>query len=210
MKTKTILGISIAAILTISVIAISTVPIALAKPDNNGAPDLIAILNDVGEHGDDLPREKGKAMFWIDGTGDDTTIKYKVVLNQVDVGEIGEDFNGKDGKKGAGVAHYVWKLHVHPLLNGEHDASRHLFNIVGPNDDEDLRISGNTLSGIWDEDDATNSKAHMAPHKTINPIDALDYLCNENSDVNVHLEETHLQFRGYVEDKSNACDNLGF
>jgi len=50
----------------------------------------------------------------------------------------------------------------------------------------------------------------MVPHKTINPIDALDYLCKENSDVNVHLEEAHLQFRGYVEDKSDACDNLGF
>ena len=208
LKKKEFLGLSVAAIF---VIAISAAPTAMAKPENNGTPDLIAILNDYGMHGDDLSGEKGKAMFWIDGEDENTTIRYKIVLNQVDIGQINAtDGTGQDDKKGQGIAHYVWKLHVHPLLNGEHDASRHLFNILGPNDDADLKIAGNTLSGIWDNDDADNSKAGMEAHKTIYPIDALEYLCNDDSDVNVHLEEAHLQFRGYIEQKSNACSNLGF
>ncbi len=202
---NTVLGLSIAAILTVSIIAISAMPEAIAKPDANGKPDLVATLTtSEGSNGD----PKGKAMFWFDDDSNPSSIRYQIVLNKIDV-------NDNPGK---GLEDLLEKVHVHYAPNGEHQAM-HLYNILGPADDlDDGKIAGNTLSGVWDAADIDEDwAAHM--HHSSKPLDAtnpngntvLENLCTENTDVNVHLTDgDHPYIRGMIETNSDACENLEF
>jgi hypothetical protein len=102
-----VLGLSIAAIFTIPVIAASAMPTALAKSDAKGQPDLIATLTDFDGSVSDA---KGKAMFWFDDDSDPTSIRYQIVLNKIDV-------NGNPGK---GLDELLTKIHIHYAPNGQH------------------------------------------------------------------------------------------
>jgi len=210
MNTKnfySVIGISIVALLTISVISISEIPIAMAKPVATGQPDFIAIIdtpNNPGHHNG----EKGRAMFWVDAEDKDDEnmqIAYKIVLNKIDVGEIGSYGTGQDGNKGKGLVHYLWKLHIHPAPDEVHDATKHYFNIVGPADDDDLKISGNTLQGIWDKADW--SELENEDHESNPPVEIIAEMCSEDMDINVHTE-THLQVRGQIIPNSNFCESF--
>ena len=202
-----VLGLSIAAILTLSVIAISTMPIAMAKPDGNGKPDLVAKL--VGFDGSSSDA-KGKAMFWFDDDSNPTTIRYQIVLNKLDV-------NDNPGK---GLDELLTKVHIHFAPNGEH-TPMHLYNILGPADDiDDGKISGNALSGVWDAADI--SPHWMMPdhiHHSSKPLTSmnpngntiLENLCTGNTDVNIHTDANASgSIRGIIEVNSDACSNLGF
>lgn len=220
LKTSSLLAIT--AILAISVIAISVMPEAEAKKDHDeknkfkdikknlkkylkGKPDFAAWINtpNIPDH---YNGEKGVAMFWVKGKGDNMKIHYKVILHKIGIGEIGEDGTGQapDRKR---YPHYVWKLHVHPAPDGVHDASQHYLNIVGPDDDSQLKIKKHTYSGKWDNRDAENSKAHMLLHKTRPPASVIDEMCSGDTDINVHTE-SHLQIRGFIVPTSNFCDKL--
>ena len=201
---NSIFGLSVAAFFAISIIAVSATPDVFAKPSGNGQPDLVATLTSTGSGGD----PKGKAMFWFDGESEPTSIRYQIVLNQVDV----------KGNPGKGLENLLEKVHVHYAPNGVHHAM-HLYNILGPADDlDDGKIAGKTLSGVWDEADIDEHWAeHM--HHSSKPLDAvnpngntvLENLCTENSDVNIHLVGgEHPYIRGIIETNSNACENLGF
>lgn len=206
LKTSTVLLIT--TIFAVSAITISVMNEAeAAKPIMSGKPDFIAIIdtpNDPAHHNG----EKGKAMFWVKGQGDNMKIAYKIVLNRIDVGQIGDDGNGKDGNSGKGLPHYLWKLHVHPAPGGVHDANYHHLNIVGPADDADLKIAGKTLTGIWDKSDFDNRKdLPNDNHETVAPNTVIEEMCSEDTDVNVHTE-THLQVRGIIVPNSDYCDTL--
>ena len=193
-RNNTVLGLSIAAIFAITVITISAVPDALAKPSGNGQPDLIANLTAEGTND-----AKGKAMFWFN---DDTTeLRYKIVLNKVDVGSEGNDKNS-----GKGLAQFVTKLHIHAAPGGDHTGT-HLLNVVGPADDDDLKITGHTFSGIWDDGDMThNHGGHGHNSKTL--TSQVGVLCNEETDVNVHLSDSGEFIRGIIETNSDTCSEL--
>ena len=80
-NTQSVLCLSIAVLLVISVTAFADLPNAEAKKDKaNGQPDLIAEL--VAEGTNDA---KGHAWFWFDNDSDPSSLTYKIVLNKVDV-----------------------------------------------------------------------------------------------------------------------------
>lgn len=195
-QNKTVLGLSIAAIFAITVIAISAVPDALAKPSGNGQPDLIASLTAEGSND-----AKGKAMFWFND--DKTELRYKIVLNKVDVGSVGEDGTGNDKNSGKGLEYHVTKLHVHAAPDGVH-TGEHLLNVVGPADDADLKIAGHTFSGVWDDGDMTHDH-HGHGHNTKKLTSQITALCNGDTDVNVHLDGSGEFIRGIIESNSDAC-----
>ena len=158
--TQSVLGISIAILFAISVTAFTDSPDAEAKSDKaNGQPDLVATL--VAEGTNDA---KGHAWFWFDNDIDPTLLKYKVVLNKVDVGSVGNDGKGEDKNKGKGLEYFVEKLHVHAAPGGVH-SPEHLLNVIGPTDDSDMKISGHVISGIWDDGDKTHDH-HGHGHNT--------------------------------------------
>lgn len=195
-----VFGLSIAAIFAISVIAISATPTAMAKPDANGQPDLVAILTAEGTND-----AKGKALFWFND--DASELQYKIVLNKVDVGSVDESGTGSDKNSGKGLAQYVTKLHIHAAPGGIHN-SEHLLNIVGPTDDDDLKISGHTFSGIWDDSDATHDH-HGHGHNSKTLTSQIEALCNGDTDVNVHLSQSGEFIRGIIETNSDTCSTLG-
>jgi hypothetical protein len=193
-QNSTVLGLSIAVIFAITIIAISATPTVMAKSDTNGQPDLVAIL--IAEGSNDA---KGKALFWFND--DASELRYKIVLNKVDVGS-----NGQDKNAGEGLEYYVTKLHIHAAPGGVH-TPMHLFNIIGPADDSDLKIAGHTFSGIWDDDDAPGVAEHV-PHQTKTLSSQIGALCTGNTDVNVHLNAENEFIRGIINANSDACSDL--
>ena len=196
-QNSTVLGLSIAAIFAITVIAISATPTAMAKSDVNGQPDLVATLTAEGSND-----AQGKALFWFND--DASELRYKIVLNKVDVGSVGDDGTGNDKNSGKGLAYYVTKLHIHAAPGGVH-SGEHLLNVVGPADDADLNITGHTFSGIWDDTDMTHDH-HGHNSKTL--TSQITALCNGDTDVNVHLSDSGEFIRGIIETNSDACSEL--
>lgn len=209
-QNSTVLGLSIAAIFAITVIAISATPTAMAKSDANGQPDLVATLTAFDGSSSD---PKGKAMFWFDNDSNPTAVRYQIVLNKIDV-------NGNDGK---GLESELEKVHIHYAPNGVHNAM-HLYNILGPADDlDDGKTAGNTLSGVWDEADVWSNwdVPGMPTHHSSKPLNAivahhpdwngntiLENLCSGNTDVNIHLHGDVPYIRGIIETNSNTCSEL--
>jgi len=198
-QNSTVLGLSIAAIFAITVIAISATPTAMAKSDANGQPDLVATLTAEGSND-----AQGKALFWFND--DATELRYKIVLNKVDVGSVGDDGTGNDKNSGKGLAYYVTKLHIHAAPGGVH-IGEHLLNVVGPTDDADLKIAGHTFSGIWDDGDATMDHHNMG-HNSKTLTSQVAALCNGDTDVNVHLSGSGEFIRGIIETNSDTCSEL--
>ena len=198
-QNSTVLGLSIAAIFAITVIAISATPTAMAKSDTTGQPDLVATLTAEGSND-----AQGKALFWFND--DATELRYKIVLNKVDVGSVGDDGTGNDKNFGKGLAYYVTKLHIHAAPGGIH-SGEHLLNVVGPADDADLKIAGHTFSGIWDDADMTHDH-HGHGHNSKTLTSQITALCNGDTDVNVHLSGSGEFIRGIIETNSDTCSEL--
>jgi len=204
-NTKIFLGISIAAILAISVVSVSALPEAFAKNDFAGKPDFVAVI-DTPADPDNYNGEKGLALFWVDAANIDDPnmrIAYKIALQKFDVGDIAGDQTGQDKNKGKGLAHYLWKLHLHPAPGGVHDATQHYFNIVGPTDDDDLKISGHSIKGIWDNNDWQDLPNDL--HESNDPVDVIDEMCSSDMDINVHSEVHDVQIRGQIIPTSGFC-----
>lgn len=161
-------------------------------------PDLIAILEPTGGAND---KGKGKAFFWIN---DDQSLSYTIVLNHVTL--PGDSVSGNSPEeKGKKSWDEVEKIHIHNATGGVHQ-DEHWFNIIGPNDDDDMRISGQTVKGIWDSDDDPGS-ASMQMHQSKEITTLLDDICNEDADVNIHLHPTGY-LRGQILVNSNVCSDL--
>jgi len=188
-------GISIAAILSLSIIAIGVIPQAIADKDE---PDLIAILEPVegaSENG------KGKAFFWIN---EDQSLSYSIVLNHVILPGDSEKGKAPDDK-GKNAWDDVEAIHVHRAPDGVH-AAEHLLNIIGPADDDDMKIAGQTVHGLWDSDDDPGAPP-MQLHQTKEITEVLGDICDEQTDVNIHLHPSGF-LRGQILVNSNACEDL--
>ena len=195
MNTKQLLGISIAAILSLSIAAMGVIPQAIAGEDE---PDFIAVLEPVEGASE---KGKGKAFFWIN---EDETLSYSIVLNHVQLPGDSELENAPEDK-----AKNAWDeveaIHVHRATGGIHEAE-HLLNIIGPEDDNDMKIAGQTVHGLWDDDDAPGEKP-MVLHQTKEISETLDDICDENTDVNVHLHPAGF-LRGQILQNSDVCSGL--
>lgn len=202
--TRLVLGISIAVLFAISATMFADIPNAEAKSEKtNGQPDLVATL--VAEGSNNV---KGHAWFWFDNDSDPTSLKYKVVLNKADVGSVGNDGNGEDKNKGKGLEYFVEKFHIHAAPGGIH-SGEHLLNVIGPVDDEDMKINGHVISGVWDDGDKTPDHGGHG-HNTKTLTSQIEYLCTGNTDVNIHLSEHGEFIRGIIDTNSNTCEKLGF
>ena len=201
---QSVLSISIVVLLAISVTMFASMPDAEAKNNKtNGQPDLVATLIAEGTN-----EAKGHAWFWFDNDFDPTSLTYKIVLNKVDVGSLGSDGKGQDKNNGQGLEYFVEKLHIHAAPGGVHDPE-HLLNVIGPNDDKDLKINGHVISGIWDDGDETPNH-HNPDHSTKTLTSQIEDLCTGNTDVNIHLSEHDEFIRGIIDTNSDTCVNLGF
>jgi len=195
MNSKQLRGISIGTILSLSIIAMGVTPQAIAEKEE---PDLVAILEPIDGASD---TGKGKALFWIN---DDQSLRYTIVLNHVNLpGDLDSGNSPED--KGKKSWDEVEAIHIHNATGGVHQ-SEHWFNIIGPNDDDDMKISGHTVHGIWDSDDDPGS-ATMQMHQSKEITTLLDDICNENADVNIHLHPAGY-LRGQILVNSDTCSDL--
>lgn len=233
-KLKASALLSITILLAISVVAISEMPEAEAKKDHEdknkskdwknlkkylkGKPDFVAKINTPNEP-EHHNGEGGVALFWVSGEGDNMKVSYKIFLKKIGIGDI-EGGLGQEPDKNR-YDHYLWKLHVHPAPideNGvpQHDPTVHLFNIVGPTDDNNMKIKGKMISGKWDKSDAHRTDLPHDHHETnaLNEVLAngktpIELMCSGNTDINVHLEEaSHLEVRGQLIPTSKFCDSI--
>ena len=198
-KKTTLLGLSIGAIFVVMVLATS-VPLAEAK--SNGQPDLVATLTGFDGSTSDA---QGHAWLWFDDDVNPTEVRYKIVLNKMDV-------NDNTGK---GLDELLTAIHIHFAPGGVH-TGMHLFNVIGPNDDADLKIAGHTVRGNWDPSDISpHWMDHM--HHSSKPLDAvlpngqtvLQALCGGNTDFNIHSDVNGGgAIRGVIQANSDACDNI--
>ena len=205
-KKTILLGSSVGAIFAVLILSTYMPLVDAEKPIATGKPDFIASI-DMPADPDHYNGEKGRAMFWVNADSiDDPNMKiaYKIILQRIDVGEIGNDQTGQNGNSGKGLETYLWKLHLHPAPEGVHDSSKHYFNIVGPRDDDELIISGNTLTGIWNKDDWQDLSNDQ--HESNDPIEIIQEMCNSDTDLNVHSEIHHIQIRGQIIPNSNFCE----
>lgn len=199
---KTVLGLSIAAILAISVVSISTMPNAFAKQEPQ--PDFVAKLQGKQQT---VPEEKGsghgKAMFWFTDSGD-LAYTIKVSKNLV---------VSWDGKSSKGNSDEVTKIHLHNNIPGQ--AGPHVLNIFGlPSEDDldlDVDVNARTFTGIWDDGDANDLlPLGPSPNDSIPLSEALDELCKGNLYVNLHSENHGPgALRGQIIPTSDACESLG-
>lgn len=166
--------------------------------ENEKEPDLIAILEATDGASD---KGKGKAFFWIN---DDQSLSYTIVLNHVVLPGDSNSGNSPD-EKGKKAWDEVEKIHIHNATGGIHQ-DEHWFNIIGPSDDDDMKISGQTVRGIWDSDDDPGS-APMTMHQSKEITTLLDDICNEDADVNVHLHPAGF-LRGQILVNSDICSGL--
>lgn len=199
-KKTTLLGLSIGVIF--AALVMTTVPLAEAKPNGTGQPDLVAELS--GFDGS-TSNAQGHAWLWFNDDENPTEISYKIVLNKIDV---------KDNP-GKGLDELLTKVHVHFAPGGVH-MPMHLFNVIGPNDDADLKIAGNTIRGNWDPSDIDEDWMHHIHHSS-KPLDAvlpngqtiLEALCSGNTDFNIHTDVNGGgAIRGVIQTNSAACDSL--
>jgi hypothetical protein len=195
MNTKQLQGISIAVILSISIVAMGVIPQAIADEDE---PDLIAILEPIDDASE---KGKGKAFFWIN---EDQSLSYSIVLNHVKLPGDSEKGNAPDDK-GKNAWDEVEAIHVHRAPGGVHDPE-HLLNIIGPADDDDMKIAGQTVHGLWDSDDDPGAPP-MQLHQTKEITEVLGDICDEQTDVNVHLHPAGY-LRGQIYQNSDACEEL--
>ncbi len=99
-QNNTAFGLSVAVIFAITVIAISEIPNAMAKPDVNDQPDLVATLTAEGSND-----AQGKVLFWFND--DAFELRHKIVLNKVGIGSVGDEGTGYDKNSGKGLEYYV-------------------------------------------------------------------------------------------------------
>ena len=206
-KKTPLLGLSIGVVFALVIFSTSLPLVEAEKPIASGKPDFVATI-DMPADEDHYNGEKGRAMFWVDADSIDDPnmrIAYKIILQNIDVGEIGNDGTGQDGNSGKGLETYLWKLHLHPAPGQVHDGNYHHFNILGPADDSELKISGNTLTGIWDKDDW--SDLGNDNHESVDPVTVIGEMCNSETDLNIHSEVHHIQIRGIITPNSDFCNS---
>ena len=177
--TNTVLGLSIAALLAISIVSITTLPDAFAK--KQPTPDFEAKLQGKQQT---VPEERGtghgKASFWFTENGD---LAYTIEVSK----NFAVTWNGETSK---GNGDPITKIHLHNQVPGQ--AGPHVLNIFGlPSEDDgnlDVDVDARTFSGIWDDLDANDlNPPGPSPNDSIALSDAMDELLACNLYVNLHI-----------------------
>lgn len=196
---KSLLGVSVAMILAISVVAISAQEVnAKQGPE----PDFEAKLQGFQQT---VPTEKGtghgKAKFWL--VEDGTALKYEIELSNNYI----VTWNGQTSKGNGGDT--ITKIHLHNNVPGV--AGPHVLNIFGApsEDDADLNVDvdARTFTGKWDDGDANDlPPAGPSPNDSVAFSDKKSELCAGNLYVNIHsVEHGPGTLRGQIIPVSDAC-----
>lgn len=154
MNKNKLLVLSIAAILSLSVIAVSNIPIAVAdndddknddkKPKFNKNPDFEAELEP--RTGGPYEEFNGKAKFWLSKDGE--SLKYRIKINGMDLNPGFASTSNIDDD--------VTKTHLHQgSIFGQHLLN--IYKAPGQQDD-DLTIKPNkgVLRGVWEDSDSND------------------------------------------------------
>jgi len=211
---KTVLGLSIAAVMAIFVVSVSTMPDAFAKQEPQ--PDFVAKLQGKQQT---VPEERGgghgKASFWLTEVAGEPALQYKI--------EVSKNLY-IEGAKGTGDL--ITKIHLH--LQDPGTAGPHVLNIFGaPSEDDDHLVvdaKARTFSGTWDDADENFAAVDLDgnpnnPHVreggdsvALNDFDSLtgqiplDGLCDGKLYVNIHSEKHGPgALRGQIMPTSGVC-----
>jgi hypothetical protein len=202
MQTKTnLLVFSLAAILSLSIVAMGELPQAIADDDDDDKKkkkthfkaDCDQINAGINTDWD------CKASFWLDKKGEN--LKYKIRIKNMDLTGWQTIDNAVDN---------VGKVHLH----SEADANAHVLNIwkAPIEDDSQMKAfpSKGVLTGNYDDGDVT-PPIHVDPigpighHDTSKPLTAnLDDLCNGDFFVMIHGPAGPGVLKGFVEPTSSG------
>ena len=196
--TSMFLGLSIAALLAVSIISINVTD-AFAK--QTPAPDFEAKLQGKQQT---VPEERGgghgKALFWFTESGD---LAYSIAVSK----NLSVTWDGQTSK---GNGDPITKIHLHQNEPGK--AGPHVLNVFGApsEDDDDLHVDvdARTFTGIWDDGDANDLlPVGPSPNDSIALSDAMGALCSGNLYVNIHSENHGTgALRGQIIPTSDACE----
>ena len=218
MQTKTnVLVFSLAAILSLSVVAMGEIPQAIAdKDDDHNDQKKLKFKKKadfVADCGPTMNTPTGvdwdcKASFWLDKKGEN--LKYKIQIQNMDLTTWQTIDTAADD---------VGKVHLHT------DDDGHVLNVwkAPIEDDEQLKVipSKGILKGIYDDSDVTSAEDAAAGgighHDVSKPLtENIDDLCNGNFFVMIH-EDPSLGgkgvLKGYAEPTKQGeklCNKLGY
>jgi len=205
---NTVLGLSIAAILAISIVSVTALPDAFAK--QVPAPDFEAKLQGKQQT---VPEERGgghgKASFWLIEEANEPALQYTI--------EVSKNLYIEEAK---GTGDLITKIHLHSQDPGV--AGPHVLNIFGAPSEDDKHLTvdkdARTFSGIWDDGDAfdvgsngrtPNDSVALNDFDTLTGQIPLDGLCDGKLYVNIHSEKHGPgALRGQIISISDACENI--
>lgn len=225
-NTKTLLGISIAAILAISVFSVIGVQKVAADDDKDDGKkiwkffkkftkraDFVAKMNTAQIPEADRPTDREKTgMAKFNFNKDSSKLEYTLMVNGLDLAGLATESTDDD----------VTKIHFHaapPLIAGDH-----VLNVLlGPCED-DLEMSyfaqTGKVTGAWDDSDVSNSEEKCrflgsipGPAGTSKSLTSqLEALCTGEVYVNVHTTHGPAgEIRGQVEPTKHGkkiCEEL--
>ncbi len=213
MQTKTnVLVFSLAAILSLSVVAMGELPQAIADKDHDDGDKKLKFKKKADFTADCAQVNTGvgtdwgcEASFWLDKKGEN--LKYKIRINNMDL----TGWQTIDD-----VTDNVGKVHLHT------DADGHVLNVWKAPVEDDAQMkaipSKGILKGIYDDSDVTSDEdvaaGNIGHHDTSKPLTAnLDDLCNGSFFVMIHEAAGPGVLKGYLDTTKQgekACNKLGF
>jgi len=205
MQTKTnLLVFSLAAILSLSVVAMGELPQAVAdKKDHDDEKKKLKFKKkadftaELGAVGTVTPEgATATAEFWLDKKGE--ALKYKISIENMDISGFG-DANDD-----------VTKLHLHESEHGAHVLN--VYKAPGQ-DDDDLVVkpTKGTIEGIWDDGDENQTYGGHNNSETF--TSQLETLCDEGLFTMIHGVGGAGVLKGSIEltkQGEKACNKLGF
>lgn len=207
MQTKTnLLVFSLAAILSLSVVAMGDIPQAVADKDHDDnhekklnfkkKPSFTATLGSVPSTPVDF-EGTATADFWLDKDGD--ALKYKISINKMDI----------SGGATSETSDDVTKLHIHEGTGGAHVLN--VYKAPGE-DDDDLVVkpTNGIIKGIWDDGDENLTYSdHHNNSQTL--TSQLKNLCEGNLFTMIHGDGGAGVLKGFIEPTSDGkkiCEKL--
>jgi len=202
MQTKTnMLVFSLAAILSLSVVAMEGIPQADADKDDQKkfkfkqrvgfTADLVIVDSEAAPDG-----AAATAKFWLDKHGE--ALKYKISIENMDISGFGETSDD------------VTKLHFHESHHGAHVLN--VYKAPGQ-DDDDLVVkpTRGIIKGIWDDGDENQSYGGHNNSETF--TSQLENLCSGELFVMIHGDGGAGVLKGSIEPTKQGqkiCHKLGF
>lgn len=213
MQTKTnLLVFSLAAILSLSVVAMGDIPQAIADKDDHDDQNKIKFKKKADFKADCTQVNSGigtdwdcKAVFWLDKKGEN--LKYKIQINNMDLTDWQTIDDASDN---------VGKVHLHT------DDDGHVLNVWKAPIEDDAQMKAipakGIIKGIYDDSDVTSPEdaaaGNIGHHDVSKPLtSSLDDLCGGTFFVMIHEASGPGVLKGYLDTTKHgekACNKLGF